>query len=91
MDSMVRTVVAIERKIDDSRSTRDASASGKMKEDRSSSGSGKKQKPSSSRGFQGKGRDHQGQGQIRASNQLGHMTCYFCHQPRHIRRDCPQR
>ena len=42
MDSMVRIAVAIEREIDDARSTRDASASGKRKEDQSSSGSGKK-------------------------------------------------
>ena len=89
MDSMVRTAVAIKREIDDARSTRDSGASGKRKEDRSSSGSGKKQKASSSRGFKRKGHDHQGQGQIRASSQLRHMTCYFCHQPGHIRRDFP--
>ena len=33
MDSMVRTAMAIERKIEDARSIRDTSASGKRKED----------------------------------------------------------
>ena len=51
MDFFVRTVVAIEREIDDARSTRDAGASGKRKENQSSSCSGKKQKAFSSRGF----------------------------------------
>ena len=69
MDSMVRTVVAIQREIDDARSTRDVGAGGKRKEDQSSSCLGKKQKASNSRGFQGRGHDHQGQGQIRASSQ----------------------
>ena len=48
IDSMVRTVLAIEREIDDARNTRDAGASGKRKEDQSSSDLGKKQKASSS-------------------------------------------
>ena len=48
IDSIVRTVVAIEREIDDARSTRDAGASGKRKEDQSSSDLGKNQKASSS-------------------------------------------
>ena len=60
MDCLVRMAVAIEREIDDVRSSRDTSASGKRKEDQSSSGLGKKQKASSSRGFQGWGHDHQG-------------------------------
>ena len=38
---MVRTVMAIEREIEDARSIRDASASGKRKEDQPSSSSGK--------------------------------------------------
>ena len=42
MGSMVKTVVVIKKEIDDARSTRDAGASGKRKEDQSSSGSGKK-------------------------------------------------
>ena len=53
MNSMVRTAMAIERKIDDARSIRDASAIDKRKEGQSSSSSGKKLKASSSRGFQG--------------------------------------
>ena len=42
MDSMVRTVMAIEREIEDARSIRDSGASGKRKEDWPSSSSGKK-------------------------------------------------
>ena len=51
MDSMVRTAMIIEREIEDAQSTRDASVSGKRKENQSSSSSGKKQRASSSRGF----------------------------------------
>ena len=42
MDSMVRTAMAIEREIEDTWSIRDASASGKRKEDQPSSSSGKR-------------------------------------------------
>ena len=59
MDSMVRTVMAIEREIEDARSIRDAGTSGKRKESRSSSSSGKKPKVSSSGGFQGQRRGFQ--------------------------------
>ena len=55
MDSMVGTALAIEREIEDARSTRDASVSSKRKESQFSSSSGKKQRASSSRGFQGRG------------------------------------
>ena len=48
--------MAIERGIEDSRSIRDASASGKRKEDQPSSSSGNKEKTSIPQGFQG--RDH---------------------------------
>ena len=58
MDSMVRTTMAIEREIEDSRSIRDESVSGKRKESRSSSSLGKKPKASSSRELQS--RDYQG-------------------------------
>ena len=51
MDSMVGTAMTIEREMDDSRSTRDAGASGKRKESQSSSSSRKKQRASSSRGL----------------------------------------
>ena len=57
---MARTALAIEREIDDARSTRDAGASGKRKEDQSLFGSRKKQKASSSRGFQGRDCSHRG-------------------------------
>ena len=68
MDSMVRTDVAIERKIDNARSTRDTGASGKRKEDQPYSSLAKKQKPYSSQRFQGRDHNHQGQGQIKASS-----------------------
>ena len=48
MDSMVGTALTIEREIEDSRSTRDASISSKRKESESSSSSGKKPRASSS-------------------------------------------
>ena len=91
MDSMVRTAMAIERVIEDAHNIRDAGTSGKRKKSQSSSSSGKKPKASSSQGFQGKGIDHHGQGQVKAFNHARLMTCYLCHHPRHIRRDCPQR
>ena len=48
MDSMVRTVMSIKRRIDDGQSTRDTGAGDKRKESQPSSSSGKKQKASSS-------------------------------------------
>ena len=42
MDSMVGTTLTIEREIEDARSTRDVSTSGKRRESQSSSSSGKK-------------------------------------------------
>ena len=48
MDSMVGTTLAIEREIEDDRSTRDAGVSSKRKESQSSSSSGKKPRASSS-------------------------------------------
>ena len=37
-----------------------------------------------------------GRGQVQdsqagTSSQVGQTICYFCHQPRHMRRDCPRR
>ena len=83
MDSMVRTALTIEREIEDSRSTRDAGV-GSKREDQPSSSSGKRQKTSASHEFQNQGQDW-------ASSQPGQRICYFCRQPRHVRRDCPQR
>ena len=89
MDSMVGTALTIDREIEDARSTRDAGVSSKRKGSRSSSSSGKKQRASSSRGFQSRG--HPSQGQMRVASQAGQMVCYNYQQPRHMRRDCPQR
>ena len=98
MDSMVGMALTIEREIEDARSTRDASVSGKMKDSQSSSSSGKRQRASSSRGSQS--HDHPGQGQMRVAgqagqvrfaSQAGQMVCYHCQQHGHMRRDCPQR
>ena len=89
IDSMVGTTMTIERETEDARSTWDAVSSGKRKESQSSSNSGKKKRASSSHEFQIRG--HLGQGRIRVSNQAGQMVCYHFQQPRHMRRDCPQR
>ena len=89
MNSMVRTALAIKRDIDDARSIRDTSNGDKRKEGQPSLSSGKKKRTSFPRGFPGQGRGFQGQSQIRSPSQLGPMTYYHCHQPRHMRRDCP--
>ena len=88
MDSMVGTTLAVEKEIEDARSTRDASVSSNRKDCQSSSSSGKRQRASSSRGFQSRG--HPGQGQMRVAGQAGQMMCYHCQQPGHMRRDFPR-
>ena len=84
---MVRIALAIERGVDDTQSIRDMGASTKRKKNQSSSNSGKKRKTSIPRGFQGRGGGYQGR--VGVSSQMGKMTCYNCHQPRHMRWDCP--
>ena len=64
--------------MDDIRGTRDICVGAKRKEDPSSSNMGKRQRTSASHEFQDQG-------------QPGPMTCFYCHKPGHIRRDCPQR
>ena len=98
MDCMVGTALTIKREIEDARSTRDASVSGKRKDSQSSSYSGKRQRASSSRGSQSRGHPGQGQmrvagqaGQVRFASQAGQVVCYHCQQPGLMRRDCPQR
>ena len=76
LDSMVKEAMTIEREVDDARSIRDAEASGKRKEDQPSSSLGKRQRTSVPRAPQVQG-------------QPGPMTCFYYHQPGHMRRDCP--
>ena len=70
--------------VDDIRGAQDICVGAKRKEDPSSSNLGKRQKTSASHEFQDQGQDW-------ASSHAGQMLCYFCHQLRHMRRDCPRR
>ena len=80
MDSMVGAALTIEREIEDTWNTRDTGV-GRKREDQPSSSSGKRQKTSASHEFQDQGQDW-------AVSQARHVICYFCRQPRHMRRDC---
>ena len=76
---MLRTSLAIEIEVEDTQSIRDMGTSAKRKENQSSSSSRKNQKTSASYRFQGWGHCYQGQGRVKASIQMGQMTCYHCH------------
>ena len=78
MDFMVETTLAIEREMEDARGIRDASVSGKMKENQPSSSLGKRQRTSVPRAPQVQGQPEP-------------MTSFYCHQPGHMKRDCPWR
>ena len=74
MDLMVKTVMAIEREVDDARSIRDMGIKDKRKEGQpSSSSSGKKQRTYAPQGFQGQGQGQPSQDgrHLRATSQLG--------------------
>ena len=78
MDSMVETALAIERQMEDAQGIRDASAGGKRKEDQPSSSLEKRQRTYVPQ-------VPQVQGQPRP------MTCLYCHQSGHMKRDYPLR
>ena len=78
LDSKVEVVMTIERELDDTRSIRDAGASGKRKEDQPSSSLGKRQ-----RTFVPQVPQLQGHPKP--------MTCFYCHHHGHMKRDCLQR
>ena len=80
---MVETSLTIEKEIEDARGIQAADSSEK-REDQPSSSSGKRPKISASHEFQDQGQDG-------AFSQARQMLCYFCRQPGHVRRDCPQR
>ena len=78
MESMVAKTLAIEREIEDARGIRDASVCGKRNEDQPSSSLGKRCRSSVPQAP-----DVQGQSRP--------MTCFYCHQPGHMKWDSTRR
>ena len=75
MNSMVGIALAIKREMEDAQGIRDASVGGKRKEDQPSSSLETRQRTFVPRVPQVQG-------------QSGPMTCFYCHQLGHMKRDC---
>ena len=84
-DSMVRTTLAIEREVDDTLSIQDMGVKAKRRRINLPLALGRRTRLLLCTDLKDR------VVQKRASSQLGQMTCYHCHQPRHMRRDCQRR
>ena len=82
---MVKKAMAIESEIEDARSIRDTIVSGKRKEDQPSSSFGKEVEDLYPMRISRTGSWLSRPRPTSASSQSGPMTCFHCHQPRHVR------